>query len=443
VIRIDIEEALSRARRNSDAIHFAELEYEEQIGRYRTTVRGFFPQITLGYAQDDAVEYYAPDSHLRRISLGVDQLLYAGGSRVHRRRTLAQGLRMHQRTIEQMASDLRLEVVSRYVEILKLKLQIAILEENLKHGRDQVLIAEQELSVGEITRLDYLEIELEVQSLVIDLARLRQEEYRMTSEMKELLGIDPACGLELSGAINADFEGMLTVMQAEQYVDCARANSLEIERRSAEIRALRAALREARNDWLPKVSSRVELSLAGEEFPLSAPGVSMGLNLDFNTPLLPFRSGITGGYGYPEERSLGTSTSAQLAENLEGLRSVRLARIELRKAEAEKDRYERTLEYSVRQEFKTRSYLLDDIRLERRRLDLMTRRQEIQALMLEIGEITRLEYLQSGIELARLRIEQLSRIVSLFLVETTLLSYCGLEGLEGTHSHILTAEQNE
>ena len=57
--------------------------------------------------------------------------------------------------------------------------------------------------------------------------------------------------------------------------------------------------------------------------------------------------------------------------------------------------------------------------------------------MLEIGEITRLEYLQSGIALARQRIDQLSLIVSLFQMEAVLLAESGSEMLERSHRYIL------
>ena len=84
---------------------------------------------------------------------------------------------------------------------------------------------------------------------------------------------------------------------------------------------------------------------------------------------------------------------------------------------------------------------VENLRLEVEKQGLQIQRHSIQALMLEIGEITRLEYLQSGIELTRLRIEQLYRIVSLFQLETSLLALCGLDLLDSSHNYILVAEE--
>jgi outer membrane protein TolC len=440
-IRIDLDEALGRAVENSDVLGFARQDYRIGVVRHGLSLRSFLPDIILGYAQEDSVAYYAPDSHLRRISLGVDQLIYAGGRRIHQRRMLADQLVIQQSHIEKMEQELRLEVVNRYIEILKLKLQIAILEENLATGAEQIAIAEVELRLGEITRLDYVEIVLAVQDLEIELALLKQEEKRLVFEIKEMLGIEATRVVDLAGTINSSFEGLLKVERKQYYIDAARGNSFELQRRMAELAARQAALRQAQKSWLPRISTQAEISVSGEGFPLASPGFSLGLSLDFSTPFVPFRTGITAGSDAIGERSLGMTSSADVGENLEGVQSVRIARIDLQKTQAEMQSYERRLEFSVRQQLETRFYLLENLRLGVAKLELQIQRHAIQALMLEIGEITRLEYLHSGIELTRLRIEQLSRIVSLFQLETSLLALCGSDMLESSHNYILLAEE--
>lgn len=440
---MDIGEALRRALRTSEALRYARLEYKFEVSRYDLSLRDFLPAISVGYTQDDAVMYYAPDSHLRKMSIGIDQLLYAGGTRINERRILAERLRIRDRTIGEMEKELRLEVMTRYVEIIKLGLQILILGESLVTARDQVAIAAEELKLGEITRLDYIDIELAVQDLEIELAVLQQEEERLEFELKELLHIPPINSLQLTGAINPDFRGMLPNRDVQYYVDCALKESIDLQKRTAEIAALSGVVKQARCSWLPRMSTQVELSVTGEGFPLTDPGFSVGVNLDFSTPFVPLRSGISAGSRGMEERSLGLSSSAQLGENLTGWQSPRIARIGLQKAETEMQAAQRTLEYSVLQQLKRRSFLMDTLRLEDKKLKLQAQRRSIEALMLEIGEITRLEYLQSGIALARQRIDQLARIVSLFQMEAVLLAQCGLDMLEQSHRHILRSEAEE
>jgi outer membrane protein TolC len=443
VTRLDIEDALMRALRSSEELKYARLEYKFEGSRYDLSLREFLPAITVGYTQDDAVAYYAPDSHLKKLSVGIDQLLYAGGARIHERRILKHQLRIRNRSIEQIEKELRLQVMNRYVEIIKLGLQLVMLGESLAMARDQVTIAAEELELGEITRLDFIDIELAVQDLEIELAVLEQEEDRLEFELKELLHIPPINSLELIGGINPDFRGMLPNEYAQYYIDCATKNNLDLRKQTAEITALADAVKQARGSWLPRMSTQVELSVVGERFPLTDPGFLVGVNLDFSAPLVPFRTGLTAGSRRLEERSLGLSSSAELGENLLGWQSLRIARIALQKAETKMQKVRRTLEYSILQQLKTRSFLLDSLRLEEKKIDLQEQRRSIEALMLEIGEITRLEYLQSGIALARQRIDQLSRIVRLFQLEAMLLAECGSDMLERSHRYILSIVAEE
>ena len=126
-----------------------------------------------------------------------------------------------------------------------------------------------------------------------------------------------------------------------------------------------------------------------------------------------------------------------IGENLMSWQTPRLARIELRKAETTMATDCRALEFSTLQQLEGRTFLLDALRVGEKRLELQTQRFSIEALMLEIGEITRLEHVESGVELALQRIEQLSRIVSLFQIEALLLARCGLDSLELCHRNIL------
>lgn len=441
--RLDIGQALTRALIGNEALKYARLDYRFEVCRYDLSLRDFLPAISVGYAQDDAVAYFAPDSHLKELSVGINQLLYAGGARIYERRNLAASLHIRERMIAEMEKDLRLEVVNRFVEILKLGLQIQILEESLAMAWEQVGIAAEEVKLGEITRLDYIDIELAVQDLEIELSTLEQEETRLKFELKELLDVSSNNSLELSGRINPDFRGMLPNREAQYFVECALENNLDLKKQQAEITGLGNRVKQARCSWLPRMSTQLELSVSGQRFPLTEPGFSVGINLDFSAPLVPFHSELTAGSGGREERLLGLSSTVDIGENLMGWQTPRIARIALRKAEGAMATDCRALEFSILQQLEGRSFLLDALRVADKRLELQTQRLAIEALMLEIGEITRLEYLESGIDLARQRIDQLTRIVSLFQMEALLLARCGLDSLEQSHRHILCTVSEE
>jgi outer membrane protein TolC len=442
-VRLDIEEALLRALRTSEALQVAILDYEFDVSRYKLSLREYLPDVTLGFAQDDSVVFHGPDSHLKKLSLGVEQLLFAGGARSHQRRALSDNLLIREREIGQLKSQIRIEVMNRFVEILKLGLQIEILAESMAAAGQQVAIAAEERKLGEITQLDYIDMELAVQDLEIELAVLKQEQDHLMFELKELLGVAPERPLELAGEISPEFRGMLPELGGRTYIERALNNSLELQERAAELAVLNQRWRQARRSWLPRVSTELELSVIGENFPLSEPGFSVGVNLDFAAPPVPLSTGITTGSRRSGERSLGLQASAELGENLSHWQSAKIAGLGLQKAQTELERAQRRLEDSVRRQLKQRRFVLDTLLLEQKKIDLQSRRIAIEALMLEVGEITRLEYLQSAIALSRQKIDQLTRIVGLFQVEAVLLAQCGMDMIEQSHQAVLQNASEE
>jgi outer membrane protein TolC len=442
-VRLDIAKALQLSIQNSDQLKYARLDHSFQISRYRLSLREYLPDVTLGYAQDDAVVYYQPDNHLKRLSVGLEQLVFAGGARSNARRSMINGLRTGELKISRAEKALRLDVMSRFVEMLNLALQTDILGESLAAAREQARIAREELKLGEITQLDYIDIELAVQDLEIEAAILAQEEEGSMFELKELLCVSPTVCLELIGEIDPEFRGMLPELDARYYVESALNNSVELSEQNAELMLLGRGVRQARYSWLPRISTQMEWSVTGERFPLTEPGFSLGVNLDFSTPLLPLSTGLTTGRRGENARSLGLGASADLAGNLQELQSRATARTRLQELQTEVDRMRRSLEHSILRELDRRSFMLNTLLLEEKRLKLSSRRIAIQELMLEIGEITRLEYLQSRIEFTRQQMEQLSRAVKLFQLEAEMLARCGMEILERSHRFILIADSEE
>jgi hypothetical protein len=167
------------------------------------------------------------------------------------------------------------------------------------------------------------------------------------------------------------------------------------------------------------------------------------VNLDFAAPPVPLSTGISAGSRASGERSLGLQAYAELGENLSHWQSAKIAGIGLQKAQTEMERARRRLEDSVRRQLKQRHFVLDTLLLEQKRIDLQSRRTSIEALMLEVGEITRLEYLQSAIALSRQKIDQLTRIVGLFQVEAVLLAQCGMDMIEQSHQAVLQTASEE
>jgi outer membrane protein TolC len=439
---IGIGEAISLALENNDELRFGRFDRSIAMEKLHLGVRAFLPELSLSYAQSDSASYAGPDSRSRSVSLGLTQLVYAGGARLQARRMQQIGLRFQDATLEGLRQQVGLEVINLYVEVLRFRVQQQILRESHGNAAAQAQVAAEELRLGEITEIDYLEIVLALKDLEIELARSAQEEERLLFELRSALGLGRDHPLILTGRINPEFDGLLGRQDPEYYLAAARAHSLQLQQQRAELFDLQATLRRARFSWVPEVSAQLQLSAYGESFPLTEPGFSVGVSLDWAVPILPGKLSASLGKQNPLERSASSSTSLAVAEDLEGIYSTTVARLNVRRAAAALETADRDLEFAIRQQLRGRAALRDALRLLREKLALAQRRRRVEALMVEIGEITRLEFVESEIELAKLRVEVLAQVVSLFNAEVALLRQCGLPDLEGSHQALFTGEEN-
>ncbi|MBN1836704.1 MAG: TolC family protein [Spirochaetales bacterium] len=435
---LNIEDAVALAVAASDELRFARLERSIAAERARLSLRSFLPAVSLDYAQNDSVVYGAADSRLKRLSVGLSQVLFAKGSRISGCRVQNLELGLQSRALEQARAALVLEVTNLYLDALRLRLERGILEESCRNIQVQVRIAAEELRLGEITELAYLELVLAAKDQELELARRRQAEERSSFELREALGLEGQ--VRLTGTIDEDYRGLLETREPQWFVEACLSRNLELRRQEVELYGLRMRLTQCRLSWLPEVKASAELSMAGEQFPLTEPGFSLGVDFEFAAPVLPATAASTVGASGPRQRSAGISGSFGVGDNLEGMLAVRLAALELERAASRREAIRRGLEFTVRERLQSIAHQREAFALLREKRAIGERTQAVRSLMVDLGEITRLELVEGEAELAGLRVELLACVVTLFNLEVSLLEQCGLPGLETSYRAILRGE---
>jgi len=436
---IDLLSAVRKAReRNLElSLSFSQNQIEETL--HRLAYRRFFPRITIGYSRNDTVIYHHPDTYGQRLSLGIEQEIYDRGKGYADLRTEEKNLRLRRRLLALQEEELSLKVVDAYLKAIGLRLQKEILvhaiDSALEHGR----IAHTELSLGEITEIDYFSILLKKKDLELELATLRREEERILFELRSLLG---CLDREVfpTGRIDTDYNGFLPLDQAERYVTLAIQSSTELEELSIQREALSQKVEEARSSYLPSITLQMELRMEGNTFPLTEPGLSIAVKLAWPTPVVPFSLSMQAGTQGYYQRSRTLSAEAQAGENLEGLLSIPLARLKVRQNEA---KYSRTIEeirFNLTQAFSLLREKAERLQILREKSTLLEKKLAVQRLKLSLGEVTRLEFLEDEIELSKNKSAILQGISELFLQETSILKLCGL-GTFGTYPTPLLPEK--
>lgn len=433
-----VREAIERSLEVSPDISFSELEFALTVEQYRLNIRNFLPTVQLGYTQNDSVTYGGTDSRFRTLSLGLSQEVFHRGALVEERRIQRAELDVQRRQLDILRDELGREVLQLYLEILRFRQQKEILSRTLESARDQVRIAEEELAVGDITRLDFVDIQLQAQDVEIRLSESTAEEARLTYQLQRSIDLPVSEETTPRGRLRLDYSGILTENSTEYYLDLADRKSLELTAAQIELRRSREQLRLAQNSWIPGISTEVEFSASGDRFPLTEPGFSASLAFSWDVPVAPTSLDLSIQRTAPYDRSRSVGGSVSPGDNLVGLQSERAARLQLMQVWNGIEEQEEDLEFSIQQQLMEISVLLSQLELQRDRRQLEEEQKAIQMLLLELGELRRIDFVESEIERAESEITLIDSIVSLFNTEIELLAQCGQTNLADYHEAIIS-----
>ncbi len=423
---IDLNIALKRAKENSLELSSALFQLRIDEARYRLAWRLYLPAVSLTYAQNDSVTYYGPDSRSRRIGVSLEQAVYDRGKRSQDIRSKESSLRLQQKLFAVQEETLLLKVVTLYQEVLAYRLRKEIMESTLSIAREQARIGQEELRLGEITEADYLSILAQVKDLELEQSSLRREESRVLFEFKKLIGRKEGEEIVLIGRIDPEYRGFVDREKEPFFLSEARKNSTELEQQRIELSSLRDTLRREETAYIPEVSARMELSMGGTEFPLTEPGFTIGVTFGWSTPIIPLSIGLSGGKEGLDQRSRGLNGQAGIAENLENILSAEIVRTDLNRAQKGYETYLRDLEFQVRESLSAISESAAALQILKDKENILDRKQKILSLKVQMGEITRLTYVEGEIDLAKNRMEVLAAVTELFQRETSLLTLCGM-----------------
>ncbi len=415
--------------------HDPDLRYLRELHaaeRYRIAeqYRAAFPRVRVSYSHSDTVQYGGADTRIRRVGIGLEQLLYNGG-RTRRAVRLARTERDLRRiTVEQHEREIEMTVIRAYLQAIGLARRIQISRQNLAIAEAQLQVGEKEHLLARTTELSLRELRLAVLDQELALRQLRVERDTALKRLTRLIhapGETPPLPILLQGELDLAYTGILS----QNLAQAGKAGALQDTRRYAEQQAFldRAVTQEqiARRGILPRVTADGELSISGREFPLNEPGFSLGVRIEL-TPAYGSAS-LRGNVGSPSAHARTRSAETQFApvERLERLYSTAGARSERLRAEAAFAHFDRALAGELQHELDEIALLRSQAALLRSRISAQQDRVHIVSTQVDIGEIPRLQVLKAVSELNVLENSLADHIVRLFERELALLDIIGAD----------------
>jgi outer membrane protein len=266
--RLDLPTAIRYAIDNNYAIRQARERLREQEGLF-TEIRGrVLPNVSLNsvYSLTDeglSSDQFTPgnvrsgDQSYWSMRLEARQLLYSGGgarAAIDAQRLLREAAMLE---LQSVINDELVRVRTKFYEVLLLREQIAVQEQNVQLLQQQLQTSRNRFDAGAVSNFDVLRAEVELANAQPPLIRARNGYRVAIEEMRQLLGYDNRSDRDLQRV--PEFVGELTITPVSysiaEALRSAREARPELMRLSRVEEAQQAGVEFARSGYKPDLSA--------------------------------------------------------------------------------------------------------------------------------------------------------------------------------------------
>ena len=415
--------AADLALTNSVDLRHARASQNLKEGAWILGLRAYLPQLNLSVSENDRLQQIGADSFIKNYGVTVDQLLFDGGKISMSRKLERMELGLSSSALERMASDIADAALAAYRNVLSSRAILSIREEALKILAEQRRILSEEVGLGLALPVDLARADLSLAESRLELISLNMDLNEMEKQFAELLGLETLPVLEEK--INI---GRVTVLPM-----AGAAGSLAMDRNPDLIEARfsvtrkQAELKYVSNSWIPSLRLTGGFGLTGQQYPLTRYNWSVGINVEFSSPWFQNRTGAQAGCEPPYDRTAQVhNTFSPLPDPAAGLgknQALLALALENEKYNTALQRIGRVSERAVEKcslAERKRILAVETIALsaERCRLD---------ELRLNLGQITRLDLMETFIEYTEKEIAAVQAAVAILEAERELERFLDLK----------------
>ena len=393
----------------------------------RLKYREYLPSVNVGYSVTDTVTYYADDTHSKQISAGIKQMIYDKGLLRSSIRIEKERLELEAEKNKQIKEIFIFSVIDKYKNVLELEKELEITKQAREVVAQQVDIGILERNIGEITQFDYIELELALADMDIQLSQISHKLTQSYLDFATVMNMRPDEIPLLSGELNYFYNGCISGTE-DYYAEQALNNSTELKKMEFLKHRAESEYSILKKKYLPAVSISYNIAISDDSFPLSEKSFSVVLNLDFDTPGLPGSISAGIGKNSSDQRYRTFSADADIMGNSDKLYSKAQGKVAFERARWNCDKYARECRNQVIEQYRSIMVLMGNIDIARKRIELEEKKVSIEELKVQLGEEKRIDYVESQIELAQSRIQVFRAISDLYSQEMALMNLCGLNG---------------
>ena len=428
VLVLNLETATQLALESSFPLRKKGFEVEAQSRRFLLNRRAFFPDLSLNYSDSRGVQYNAPDSSTISLSATVKQPIFMGGRSTISREIQKAGILLEKSNLTVLQEQIKDECFKLFYQYIIQEQKNQLLARALTVSRNQLAIAETELQLGAIREVDFLETGLQVKEFEQNVLENGYALIRIDHQLKRLLGLEKERKILLQGNLDRDYPGVMEKQPSpEPYIALALENNPTVAQNKFRVDQARAQIEISQKNWLPNISLEGTASVTGRKYPLQNPGYNLKLNLEFPNNWLPISASIGISSTPNVQYSRSGDSSGSIPRDLGFIVDKKLSEMALLEALQNQEEFFGDMEFQITMLLTDYELVREKNNLLREKIEILERKSIIMETQLNIGEVSRIDFLEVQNQLIDMRIQLLESVLGLVLTERSFEQILGIE----------------
>jgi len=413
---LTLAQAADLAVKNSVDLKYSRALQPLLKGAWAWGLRAYFPQINISISENDRLQQIGADSFMKNYNIGVEQLIWDGGKISISRKLERMELDLSSAKLDRTANEIADSAISAYRSLLLSRAILDIKKNALVVLEEQRNILSEEVQLGLALSVDLVSADINLLNARMDIYSLELDLAEMEKQFLELLGLESMPILTEKVDINRS--AVLPVVEIT--ADLAKKQNPDLMEARYSITKKQMELKYITNSWIPNLRLVGNFGLTGQRYPLTRYNWSVGITVDFINPFFQNKFNAQAGWEPPYDNTAMIQNSFSILPDPASMYGRKQAKLALT---LEQEKYKTALEQIGR----TATTIVNKCAFtEQKRLlaieasNLGAEHCQIEELRLNLGQITRLKFMEALIEQTQKEISVIEAAIALLEAEREL-----------------------